>query len=305
NNATSIVNCLQILGQSLDARTVMKTGLESVKTALRSYFDSVAEDLEKTQENLKRGQFTHSREQPRGVTQIINYTTFALLPVLSSLFEHIGQNMFGEDLMLDEVQVSCYRILNSLYFLGTNKSIYVERQRPALGKCLAAFSAAFPVAFLEPHLNKFNSFSIYNNKASKDRTALGLPGPVGEVCPLVPNLEKSLEEIMELAESGMKYTQMPHVMEVMLPMLCSYMSHWWEHGPESNPDKADDCCTSVTSEHMNTLLGNILKIIYNNLGIDEGAWMKRLAVFSQPIISKAKAQLLQTHFLPLMDKLKK
>ncbi|GAB0187096.1 ryanodine receptor 2 [Grus japonensis] len=56
---------------------------------------------------------------------------------------------------------------------------------------------------------------------------------------------------------------------------------------------------------MNTLLGNILKIIYNNLGIDEGAWMKRLAVFSQPIISKAKPQLLKTHFLPLMDKLKK
>ena len=60
-------------------------------------------------------------------------------------------------------------------------------------------------------------------------------------------------------------------------MLCSYMSHWWEHGPESNADKDDNCCTSVTSEHMNTLLGNILKIIYNNLGIDEGAWMKRLA----------------------------
>lgn len=66
-------------------------------------------------------------------------------------------------------------------------------------------------------------------------------------------------------------------LQVVLPMLCSYMSHWWEHGPESNPDKADSCCTSVTSEHMNTLLGNILKIIYNNLGIDEGAWMKRLA----------------------------
>lgn len=77
----------------------MKTGLESVKAALRLYFDSAAEDLEKTQENLKLGQFTHSREQPRGVTQIINYTTFALLPVLSSLFEHIGQNMFGEDLI--------------------------------------------------------------------------------------------------------------------------------------------------------------------------------------------------------------
>ncbi|KAK9529913.1 hypothetical protein VZT92_011459 [Zoarces viviparus] len=305
NNATSIVNCLQILGQSLDARTVMKTGLESVKAALRLFFDSAAEDLEKTQENLKLGQFTHSREQPRGVTQIINYTTFALLPILSSLFEHIGQNLFGEDLISDDVQVSCYRILNSLYFLGTNKSIYVERQRPALGKCLAAFSAAFPVAFLEPHINKFNSFSIYSSKGAHDRAALGLPGQVGEVCPLIPNLEKCLEEIMELAESGMRYTQMPHVMEVVLPMLCSYMSHWWEHGPESNRDKADSCCTSVTSEHMNTLLGNILKIIYNNLGIDEGAWMKRLAVFSQPIISKAKTQLLKTHFLPLMEKLKK
>lgn len=69
-------------------------------------------------------------------------------------------------------------------------------------------------------------------------------------------------------------------------MLCSYMSHWWEHGPESNPDTADSCCTSVTSEHMNTLLGNILKIIYNNLGIDEGAWMKRLAgEYDPPFVS--------------------
>ncbi|XP_061912384.1 ryanodine receptor 2 isoform X3 [Entelurus aequoreus] len=305
NNATSIVNCLQILGQSLDARTVMKTGLESVKAALRSYFASAAEDLEKTQENLKLGQFTHSREQPRGATQIINYTTFGLLPILSSLFEHIGQNTFGEDLIVDDVQVSCYRILRSLYFLGTNESIYVEKHRPALGKCLAFFTTAFPVAFLEPHITKYNSVSIYNNKRPKDRTALGLPAQVVDVCPMIPNLEKSLEEIMEVAESGMKYTQMPHVMEVVLPVLCSYMSHWWEHGPENNPDQADSCCTSVTSEHMNMLLGNILKIIYNNLGIEDGAWMKRLAVFSLPIISKAKAPLLKTHFLPLMKKLRK
>ncbi|XP_077359216.1 ryanodine receptor 2 [Festucalex cinctus] len=305
NNATSIVNCLQILGQSLDARTVMKTGLDSVKTALQSYFDSAAEALETTQENLNLGQFTHCKEQPRGVPQIINYTTFGLLPILSSLFEHIGKNNFGEDLILDEVQVSCYRILKSLYFLGTNESIYVERHRPALGKCLAAFATAFPVAFLEPRIDNFNSFSIYNSKRPKERNALGLPDEVVDVCPMIPNLERSLEEIIEVAESGMKYTQMPHVVEVVLPVLCSYMSHWWEHGPENNPEQADSCCTSVTSEHMNILLGNILKIIYNNLGIDEGAWMKRLAVFSQPIISKAKSQLLKTHFLPLMKKLRK
>ncbi|NWU44989.1 RYR2 protein, partial [Hylia prasina] len=305
NDATSIVNCLHILGQTLDARTVMKTGLESVRMALRAFLDNAAEDLEKTMENLKQGQFTHSRNQPKGVTQIINYTTVALLPVLSSLFEHIGQHQFGEDLILDDVQVSCYRILASLYALGTSKSIYVERQRSALGECLAAFSGAFPVAFLETHLNKHNIYSIYNTKNARDRAVLSLPTSVEEVCPNIPSLVKLMEEIVELAESGIRYTQMPHIMEVILPMLCSYMSHWWEHGPENNPDKAEMCCTALTSEHMNTLLGNILKIIYNNLGIDEGAWMKRLAVFSQPIISKAKPQLLKTHFLPLMDKLKK
>lgn len=77
----------------------MKTGLESVRMALRAFLDNAAEDLEKTMENLKQGQFTHSRNQPKGVTQIINYTTVALLPVLSSLFEHIGQHQFGEDLI--------------------------------------------------------------------------------------------------------------------------------------------------------------------------------------------------------------
>lgn len=45
-------------------------------------------------------------------------------------------------------------------------------------------------------------------------SALGLSGQVGDVCPLIPNLDKSLEEIMDLAESGMRYTQVPHVMEV-------------------------------------------------------------------------------------------
>jgi hypothetical protein len=100
---------------------------------------------------------------------------------------------------------------------------------------------------------------------------------VEDVCPNIPSLEKLMTEIIELAESGIRYTQMPYMMEVVLPMLCSYMSRWWEHGPENHPERAEMCCTALNSEHMNTLLGNILKIIYNNLGIDEGAWMKRLA----------------------------
>lgn len=43
------------------------------------------------------------------------------------------------------------------------------RQRSALGECLAAFAGAFPVAFLETHLDKHNIYSIYNTKSSRER----------------------------------------------------------------------------------------------------------------------------------------
>ncbi|KAA8583015.1 hypothetical protein FQN60_015561, partial [Etheostoma spectabile] len=87
-------------------------------------------------------------------------------------------------------------------------------------------------------------------------------------------------------------------------MLCNYLSYWWEKGQENSPP-GTSCCTTVTSEHLSIILGNILKILNNNLGIDDAPWMKRIAVYSQPIISKAGADLLRTHFLPTLDKLRK
>jgi len=66
------------------------------------------------------------------------------------------------------------------------------------------------------------------------------------------------------------------VIEVVLPMLCNYLSYWWEKGSENSPQGAQ-CCTMVTSEHLSIILGNILKILNNNLGIDDAPWMKRIA----------------------------
>ncbi|XP_026548050.1 ryanodine receptor 1-like, partial [Notechis scutatus] len=123
------------------------------------------------------------------------------------------------------------------------------------------------------------------------------------MCPDIPVLEKLMKDINGLAESGARYTEMPHVIEVTLPMLCNYLPRWWERGSETNAQ--GPWCTEVTSDQLNTLLGNILKIIVNNLGIDEASWMKRLAVFAQPIVSKAKPELLRSHFIPTMEKLKK
>ncbi|XP_068195431.1 ryanodine receptor 3-like [Antennarius striatus] len=306
SDSTTIVSCLHILAHTLDTRTVMKSGSELVRVGLRTFFENAAEDLEKTFENLKLGKFTHSRSQMKGVSQNINYTTVALLPILTALFEHITQHHFGVDLLLEDVQVSCYRILTSLYALGTGKNIYVERQLPALGQCLATLAGAMPVAFLEPLLNTYNPFSVFNTRSARERTMLGIPDSVEEMCPGMPRLDGLMKDINDMSESGARYTEMPHVIEVVLPMLCNYLSYWWERGPENQQAIGGSiCCTTVTSEHLSLILGNILKILNNNLGIDEASWMKRIAVYVQPIIGKARADLLKSHFLPTLEKLKK
>ncbi|KAI5624622.1 ryanodine receptor 3-like [Silurus asotus] len=163
-----------------------------------------------------------------------------------------------------------------------------------------------PVAFLEPHLNTHNPFSVFNTKTSREQAILGMPDTVEQMCPEVPRLECLMKDINDMSESGARYTEMPHVIEVVLPMLCNYLSYWWKRGTENQAKgTATECSTTVTSEHLSVILGNILKILNSNLGIDEASWMKRIAVYAQPIISKARADLLKTHFLPTLEKLKK
>lgn len=97
------------------------------------------------------------------------------------------------------------------------------------------------------------------------------------MCPDIPELDILMKEISDLAESGARYTEMPHVIEITLPMLCNYLPRWWERGLENFPEQEGQVCTEVTSDQLNQLLGSIMKIVVNNLGIDEASWMKRLA----------------------------
>ncbi|KAM7395128.1 hypothetical protein PAMA_006737 [Pampus argenteus] len=304
SDSAMMVSCLHILTHSLDMRTVMKSGAELVKAGVRTFFENAAEDLEKLLEMLKLGKFMQSRAQMKSVSQSINYVTVALLPILTALFEHITTYEFAVDLLLNDVQLSCYRILTCFYSLGTGKNVFVERHLPALGESLATLVAAMPVAFLEPHLNAHNPLSVFNTKTPRERAILSMPDTVEEMCPEMPRLDRLLKDVNDVSESGARYSDMPQVIEVILPMLCNYLSHWWEKGPENSPPDAK-CCTMVTSEHLSIILGNILKILNSNLGIDDAPWMKRIAVYSQPIICKAGADLLRTHFLHTLDKLKK
>ncbi|XP_061600533.1 ryanodine receptor 2 isoform X1 [Cololabis saira] len=307
SDTSSVASCLCVLTRALDARTLMKSASEPVQTALHTFFEGAAADLEKTVEKLSETVVSvpQSRSQlSRGATMVLNYTTSILLPTLTSLFHHLANQNYGMDVLVGGIQVSCYRILNILYSLGTSSSIYVEGQGSAVGACLAALTEAFPVCFLEPDLNENNPYSIFNTmSAAEIGVDHGLPDHVGNMCPLLPSLGQALEEVEELAGAGAQQTQYIHVAEVTLPMLCSYISHWWKWGPEGQQDSP--AFTSVIAQHASDLLGYILRIIHNHVGADQGHWMKQLAVFSQPIICKAPPELLKSHFLPLMEKLRK
>uniref|UniRef100_A0A8C7LAT0 Ryanodine receptor 1 n=1 Tax=Oncorhynchus kisutch TaxID=8019 RepID=A0A8C7LAT0_ONCKI len=276
NDAPAIVNCLHILARSLDARTVMKSGPEIVKAGLRSFFEGAADDIEKMVENLKLG------KQVKGVSQNINYTTIALLPVLTSLFDHISQHQ-GESGSGSVYLCEQYSNTNLIICEFDCPCLPLSRQMPALGECLAHLAAAMPVAYLEPHLNEYNSFSVYTTKTPRERASE-----------------------WDLAESGARYTEMPHVIEITLPMLCNYLPRWWERGVEIFPELEGQICTDVTSEQLNQLLGSIMKIVVNNLGIDEASWMKRLAgEVATMLYVRAKPEMLKSHFIPTMEKLKK
>ncbi|XP_064623398.1 ryanodine receptor-like isoform X6 [Lineus longissimus] len=318
------VRCLQVLVQAIDARSVVKNSPEIVRSSLLPFFNHAAHDLNQTVQNLKVNRFSHVKGTiSRGATSI-NYVHMVLLPVLSSMFEHLGRNGYGSDLLLDDLQLCCYRILNALYTLGTSGSQFVERHRPILGECVASFASTFPVAFLEPDLNKYNKNSVvYGIEGKIEEHSLEAREVMESLAENLPLLDKIVQEIEELAESGGKYAEAPHVIEVTLPMLCSYLPFWWCRGPDSvsvegkfaGHEEVQDTrqsifipeasnVTTVTAELMNKVLGNVMKLIKNNIGSPDAPWMTRIATRTQPIIVNATADMLREHILPVAQKLK-
>ncbi|XP_027862465.1 ryanodine receptor 2 [Xiphophorus couchianus] len=305
DEASAVTSCLSILAQALDARILTAAASEPIQTSLHSFFEAAAADLEMTVGKISET-LPHSRGQlSKGVVNTLNYTTSILMPTLTSLFHHLANENYGVDVLVGGIQVSCYKILNSLYSLGTSKSFYMEGQRSAAGACVAALTGAFPVCFLEPTLDHNNPHSIYNVMSPTEIKDQGLPDRMEDTCCPLPSLGEALEKVEELAGAGSVAHQMQyiHVAEVTLPMLCSYISHWCRWGPEGHPE--GPVLSSVVPQNASDVIGHILRIIHNHVGASQGDWMKQLAVFSQPIICKADSELLRSHFLPLMEKLRK
>jgi hypothetical protein len=185
----------------------------------------------------------------------------------------------------------------------------LARHRSALGECVASFASTMPVAFLEPQFNKFNKHSIlFGIEEHMIAThSLEAKEVMDEVAKNVPTLEKIVSEIEGLAESGGKYNEAPHVIEVTLPMLCSYLPFWWLQGPDTageGDSSQQHHVSTVTAKLMNNVLGNVLKLIQNNIGTPHAPWMNRIATRTQPIIVNATADMLKEHLLPVAIKLR-
>ncbi len=121
----------------------------------------------------------------------------------------------------------------------------------------------------------------------------------------MPSLESQLSEIEKFLEDGKTHSEFPHVIDVLLPFLCSYLPTWWQQGPDNVDPKAGGHVTMVTSEHLNHLFKLILRLIRANAGDEKAEWMTNIAVYAQQIIINTSEDLLRDPILPLAERVRK
>ena len=306
------VKCLQVLVKAIDARTLAKQRPEFVRTLMLTFFNNSADDLEKTIVNLHEGKYAHLRGTHMKTCTSFKYIFEIVVPVLTSTFDHVAMYEYGPDLMIDEIQVACFKILESLYILGTNLQLTRARKflkteiafyRGSIGTCLSAFSASFPVAFLESSLAKFNPNSVFGSGFSE--RSLEAQEVTARVEQSIPGLDALIGEVDKFVTEGKTYAESPQIIDVVLPFLCSYLPCWWLQGPDNVDPKGGSHITLVTADHMNQLLKVVLKLISNNVGDASSEWMTGIAVYCHQIIINTSEEILKDPLLPLAEKVRK
>jgi ryanodine receptor 2 len=147
-------------------------------------------------------------------------------------------------ILVGEIQLASYKILNALWILGTCGTKLIDRvwiidelnrHRPLLGECLGSLASCFPIAFLEPELNSNNIYSIMYGLTGSNLSEHSLEAQdvMSKLAKNLPHLDALINELRELSESGNKYNEAPYVIEVILPTVCSYLNYWWTFGPSA------------------------------------------------------------------------
>ncbi|KAA3679890.1 ryanodine receptor 2 [Paragonimus westermani] len=336
-------------------RAILKMGNaeDFIRSRLLPFFVNCADDLCILMRNLDAGRYSHTKCVGVFASHVqANDLIDHLLPLsevsLAHSFTPPSFSAFNSTVLsrtfVDEVgnvQVTCYRILHALYKLGTTSAKHAQRHRAQVGECLAALAAAFPVAFLEPDLNRNNPLSItYDNRGGD--FSLEARDVLHELSQTLASLPDIIQQVECLADSGIAgAAETPHLIEVTLPLLCSYLPVWWRKGPEcvkqtnlnesrAAPEIAQSAhrttavdpgdlqgksnfrdrmssttgpLTTVTADLMNRVLGSVLQLIQNNIDSPNAPWMTRIATRTQPIVANSTADMLGQYFLPVSERL--
>ena len=70
----------------------------------------------------------------------------------------------------------------------------------------------------------------------------------------VSSLDTLIAEVGKYVDDGKTHAEAPHIIDVVLPFLCSYLPTWWHKGPDNVDPKGGSHITMVTTDHMNQVL---------------------------------------------------
>lgn len=122
---------------------------------------------------------------------------------------------------------------------------------------------------------------------------------------LMPTLEDLMSQFDKYTDGNTSYTKDPATVDVILPMLCSYLFYWYQQGPENvSPNAAGNYVTTVTNTHLNQMLKSTLNLIRNAMGQQNHPWMNTLAAHAGMIIfTSTDETLLENPILPLAKRI--
>ena len=217
-DAPQAVKCLQILIKAVDARSLAKSRPDFVRTSMLTFFNNGASDLEKTIANLRQGKYPLLRGTHIKTCTSLKYIFDVLGPVFISTFDHLCALEYGQDLLVDEIQVACWRICESFFIIGTDLQLTKAKKfirtdiatyRSSIGTILSALASTFPVAFLEPSLSKFNPHSVLGSGFS-DRS-LEAQEVTARFNSNVPEMEGLVTQFDKYVEELNDYRDEPHI----------------------------------------------------------------------------------------------
>ncbi|XP_065312718.1 ryanodine receptor-like isoform X2 [Gordionus sp. m RMFG-2023] len=302
------VTCLQAIINAIDFGSICKLFPDLLRTSLTPFFQNSASDLGELVNNLTIPQFSDLKINFGKGNSTLYYVQGVLYPILTTLFNHFYLKDYGKDILIDDIQILAYKILVAFYTLSKisvdfhdypSLNLEMNNHRPNIGICLATFSNCFPVAFLEPTLNKNNRYSVVGRLQEHSYEEQDI---LNKLSTHVPTLENLFQELADFMEKGANYEDSPDMVDVLIPMLCSYMSTWWNY--KKNHRNQHENTTMLNIDDINNLTLTIFGIIDKNIGRDTSSWMPKISGYANLIVSYTTKNLSRTYLINIMTKLR-